>query len=421
MQEANTRAPAVSVPTHFDQDRRAAYSWESGARDLFALAAIGSVSSPPVANIAVGLALIAFFIAPAPWERLRAAARQPWGRGILLLLGVLAVAMLWTQDAPWAKRFGVLWSWRPWLIALIGTSLFSTPESKDRFSWTLVTALAASALASFVIWFAGGPLLLDEVGIVLRNHTTQGMAYVVGANLAVMLLLRRPPTGLKRWFLVAAALLFVLNIATVTSGRSAHVALLASVAVALFLRVSGWRRWLVLLLVPVVGAGMLAASSMVRHRFAEAAHEFGTATQAQQETSMGVRVYIWQTTTEMIREHPWLGYGVGGFVPAFSVRVQQHRDDTPNWVAASRASDTHNEYLHVWVEAGLAGLIAFLVFAASAWWQPVLEPHRAVGMALLSAWLVTSLTNSHFQTFAEGHLIGLVLGCLLAYDPPRRL
>jgi O-antigen ligase len=35
---------------------------------------------------------------------------------------------------------------------------------------------------------------------------------------------------------------------------------------------------------------------------------------------------------------------------------------------------------------------------------------------LLAAWCTTSLFNSHFQTFNEGHLIALLLGALLAPD-----
>jgi membrane associated rhomboid family serine protease len=39
-------------------------------------------------------------------------------------------------------------------------------------------------------------------------------------------------------------------------------------------------------------------------------------------------------------------------------------------------------------------------------------------LSLFLAWLATSLFNSHFQTFAEAHLIGLVLGVLLASEMP---
>ena len=40
--------------------------------------------------------------------------------------------------------------------------------------------------------------------------------------------------------------------------------------------------------------------------------------------------------------------------------------------------------------------------------------HHHQTLALLAAWCTTSLFNSHFQTFNEGHLIALLLGALLA-------
>jgi membrane associated rhomboid family serine protease len=46
--------------------------------------------------------------------------------------------------------------------------------------------------------------------------------------------------------------------------------------------------------------------------------------------------------------------------------------------------------------------------------QAAPQPYRGCALALLAAWCATSLFNSHFQTFNEGHLIALVLGALLA-------
>jgi len=121
-------------------------------------------------------------------------------------------------------------------------------------------------------------------------------------------------------------------------------------------------------------------------------------------------VVIWSTTRELIARRPLLGYGVGGFAPAYAQLVHQNYT---GWQAAE-AKDTHNQYLHVMVEAGIPGVLAFLFFLAGVVRQWAPSPYRATALALFGAWLLTSLANSHFQTFAEAHLIGLVLGMLLA-------
>jgi len=382
------------------------------ARLLFALAAIGSVTSPPLANIAAGLGLIAFCAVPQAWQRLRAAAVQPLGRGVLVFLATMALAMLWA-DAPWDRRLAAWWSWRPLILMLVGTTLFTAPRWRDRFCWILVGALAVAAVASFILRLMPNPVLIDDPGILLRNHTTQGMAFVAGTALAVLLAWGRPAGRRQRLMLYAALLLFFANIALIATGRSAHVALLVAAAIAGAAVLHGRQRWWVLVLIPLAGALTLASSPMVRERFTQAYGELGTVQTSPSETSMGLRLIIWPTTLDLIAERPVLGYGVGGFAPAYARLIHQRYSD---WRAAE-AKDTHNQYLHVMVEAGIPGVLAFLYFLSGVLRQRAPPPYRGVGLALFAAWLTTSLLNSHFQTFAEAHLIGLVLGALLAAAP----
>jgi len=393
---------------------------EAAARALFLLAAIGSVTSPPVCNIGAFLGLLAYAGSPQAWPRLRAAARRPLGRGILVLLAVLGAATLWAGDASWARRFAAWWSWRPLILVLVGSALFDSAPAKDRYARTFVAAMALAAVASFALRFSPHPVFIDDPGVLLRNHTTQGMAFVVAALLAVMLAWGRPVGRRERWLLMAAAVLFVANIVSITTGRSAHVALLVAVIVGGAARLGGRRRWLAWLVVPVLAAGLLAASPMVRERFEMVQTEVGTVDNAPVATSSGIRLYVWSTTWELITRRPLLGYGMGGFVPAYHRLIHEHVVDSANWRDASRAQDTHNEYLHLLVEAGMLGLLAFGFFVVGALRQAAPAPYRTTAVATLFAWLATSLFNSHFQTFAEAHLLGLVLGTLLAPEglPP---
>ncbi len=379
------------------------------ARVLFVIAAVGAVSSPPVANIAAALGLLAFAAVPGAWQRLCRTAAQPLGRGILIFLATMAVAMLWA-DAPWGRRFAAWWSWRPLLLLLFGACLFGDERWKDRFALGLVTALALAAVASFILRLMPNPVLIDDPGILLRNHTTQGMAFVAGTALAVLLSFGRPLPRWQRTLVLLALVLFIANIALIATGRSAHVALLVAATIAGAVVLPGRRRWWVLVLVPLLGLALLAASPMVRERFTQAVGELDTVQTSASETSMGLRLIIWPTTLELIGRRPLLGYGVGGFAPAYAQLIHQRYSD---WRSAE-AKDTHNQYLHVLVEAGIPGIAAFAWFLLGLVRQPAPQPYRGIGLSLLGAWLVTSLLNSHFQTFAEAHLIGLVLGALLA-------
>jgi hypothetical protein len=67
-------------------------------------------------------------------------------------------------------------------------------------------------------------------------------------------------------------------------------------------------------------------------------------------------------------------------------------------------------------EQGLVGLLVFLGFLAAALRQRCSAPYRLMGLGVLAAWCVTSLFSSHFSTFAEGRVIALWLGAMLARD-----
>jgi O-antigen ligase len=383
--------------------------WRDAARVLFILAAIGSFTSPPLANIAAALGLAAFALSPDAGRKLRAAAAQPAGIGVLVLLGTMAVAMLWA-DVEWPRRFASWWSWRPLLLLLAAMALFDDERWKDRFALALAAVLAAAAVASFVVRYTLDADVAWDPGIILRNHTTQGMALVLGIVLAGLRGWARPASARLRAWLGVAIALCLANLALITTGRSAHVALLVAAGLAAFLIGKGRRRWLGSIAIVLVGVAILGSSGMVRSRFESAVGELDTVKTSPTLTSTGLRIVIWETTWELIKQRPVLGQGVGGFPPAYAALIHQRYT---GWQAAE-AKDTHNQYLHVLVEAGIPGLAAFLAFVLGVFRQPAAAPYRAVALGLFAGWLATSIFNSHFQTFAEAHMIGLTLGVLLA-------
>ncbi|WP_175452587.1 O-antigen ligase family protein [Thiohalomonas denitrificans] len=81
------------------------------------------------------------------------------------------------------------------------------------------------------------------------------------------------------------------------------------------------------------------------------------ATLAQPGEAGASRFLIWETSVEMLREHPLWGIGLGTFwmmYPAF-----RHPDD------ASGGFFVHNDYLQIWLEAGLPGLLLILLIGWS--------------------------------------------------------
>jgi len=75
------------------------------------------------------------------------------------------------------------------------------------------------------------------------------------------------------------------------------------------------------------------------------------------------RFLIWLSTYEMIKEHPFLGSGVGTFrihYPAAQGKILSQEKNRKYIPQANKSINAHNDYLHIWVETGIIGLLCFI-------------------------------------------------------------
>jgi O-antigen ligase len=74
------------------------------------------------------------------------------------------------------------------------------------------------------------------------------------------------------------------------------------------------------------------------------------------------RIWMWAVTWTMIRDAPWGGHGLGTFglqFPLYQARAFSRGWSAPFIANASFTSYAHNDYLQLWAELGLFGLLAF--------------------------------------------------------------
>ncbi len=386
------------------------------ARAFAAMTAIGAVTSPPVANVGALLMLVAFAFVPDVGARLGRVLREPLGIGWLALVAALLVAVLVGSvlNSPQAALRGLL-DWRHFLLLPVALAAFDTTASRLRFALVLVALALVGAVAVLVAMQVGYSRNEMFPGIVLRNPVTQALTFSIGALLAGLLAATQTQWRRgARLLLALAALALVAQLVFLQSGRSGAVGLAVAIVIALLLTLRGRARIVALVAAPLVGLAIYSAAPNMQQRFGLAVSEMRNAASLPSYSSMGIRVIIWQTSAELIEARPMLGYGLGGFAPAYERQIKLHH--TEGWKALP-TSDPHNQFLSLWAEAGLLGLAAFNAFLIGALRQPGDPPYRAAGVALLAAWCVNSLFSSHFQVFNEGHLIVLLLGVFLARTP----
>jgi len=410
----STRPAAAWVDVGEDRKRVRRDFWAiSTARGAAAVALIGILVSPPLTNAAAAVMLIAFALAPSAGARLKAALRQPLGMATVVLFAFLAMAMLWSI-APWRQALSSWGSWRYLILVVIGLAIFDERAAKIRFAATFVVAATLGAIASYVAFARGASFGPSDLmpGIVLRNHVTQGIGLGVAAMLAAVLGFLAEARSPRRWLAFAASLLLAANVVFISYGRSGHLALLIFALVGVFGLLRGRMRIATLIAVAVISAGVVAVSPTIKDRFVVGWNEFQDAGRSEVITPMGIRAIMWDTSAQLVRERPLLGYGLGGFAPAYKELTEKINS---GW-RARPTQDPHNQFLFIVAETGLLGLVVFIFWLVAALRQPVRGPFRIVGVALLASWCVTSMFSSHFQAFTEGHMIALLLGAFLARE-----
>jgi O-antigen ligase len=363
-------------------------------------------------------AVFAWF--PSLRERLWYVLQQRASRALLAFLLVVMITTLY-GEAPWADRIGQLAGWRRALLFFFAAAAFDDEEGKRELAG-IYFAFCLIALAASVITFVSKEKIYKDIGygIVIHNYAAQSFAFSLAVGIAVVALRDRAtfaadPLLRHRPVALLAIVGFIADIAFVLPGRSGYVSLIIVAATLAVTLGAGSRRARVAVAAGVVASmvGVLSTSGLVRERVTVALAEMENAEQSAKLTSGGIRVVMWKNAWQIISEHPVLGVGTGGFKTAYARRVE----GTAGW-QATLTGDPHSQYLKIWAEQGVFGLLAILAFLAVALVSPGVTPYRELGVAVLLAAAASSLVNSHFSTFFEGRMFFFWLGALLSAPVP---
>jgi O-antigen ligase len=120
------------------------------------------------------------------------------------------------------------------------------------------------------------------------------------------------------------------------------------------------------------------------------------------------RMAHWESAAMMFAAHPVLGVGIGNYAVAYPAYA------LPNW--SDPLGHAHNYYLNVAAEAGIIGLIAYLILWASAFWQGWRAVRvtsgwqRGVAAGLLGMIVALSVHNGFDDLFVHGMAVQVGVG-----------
>ena len=243
---------------------------------------------------------------------------------------------------------------------------------------------------------------------VVGDYITQNvmMVFFVLSCLAVAWTRRSRPAQLA-W--VAVASLAAVSIMHLSRGRTGFLLLLCALAVGAWVLFSGRKRWAaaaaVVLVSTVAGLSSPLLVDKVIKGWGEIRH-----VDPSTYTSLGHRLYNYETSLKIIREHMWTGTGTGSFETESCAR-----NDRPNGCVLY-ARHPHNQYLFFFLENGIAGFALYVALLASllvvAARRSGVDRFLLVGFTTMLA--LNSLINSPFFSGRESNFFVLIMVLLLS-------
>ena len=277
--------------------------------------------------------------------------RTALGFSLAAYVGWLAATLTWGT----VPNYNVITFW--WLCSLpLAFWLYTVTPDREAL-WrrvallVLILALVLSLQASYQLVVRG--LEPKSVFIDINSHAVFiALIALPAAGYFLANFSDRSKYDGKSLMLGIAVFILVFAVA-LTAGRGAMIALVTGMAVLMGV---AWGRTprraiatLIVLMLAALVVGNLVAQGKTTTRML---------TLIDPETAGLTRFLIWEQAWAIIKESPWLGKGLG----VFGLIFPSHQ----NPLDTSAGFMVHNDYLQIWLEAGLPGLILLLGIYASA-------------------------------------------------------
>lgn len=372
-------------------------------------AAIALGASIPIStaldSVLFVLVLLAWLAGGGLREKVVGLRANPAALAALAFLGLLLLGMTW---GPGSARDGwyYIGKYKDLVLVAALSGLFVSYRDKRIALGAFLAAMALTLVLSYAIW------LTRDDPVVFKFRITHGVFMSLAAFLAGLQALRESEL---RWRVLygAGALLAAFNVLFMVEGRTGY---LVFAVLWVYFCAAQWR-WRGL-----AGAVLVSSLAFTAAYLADAPLFGRSATAASElrewgagrgdETSTGLRMNYYKTTAAIVREHPVLGVGTGGFVSAYREKIRG--------TSLPESNNPHSQYLLTAAQLGAVGLAALIAMFAVMWWQAGrMDPAaRMAARALVLTIAVGSLFNSFLIDHAEGLLFAWMAGVLFATPRP---
>jgi O-antigen ligase len=338
--------------------------------------------------------------------------RSPAGALPVLLWCLGLVGMLWA-NVPWTERVAGLGGFHKLLVIPLLLAQFRRSERGWMVLYGFLASCGALLIASFAGWLLSIGINGKDPGMPVRDYIAQSSEFLI---CIFALLAFAFESGRARLLHAAAAtllaLLFLANILTISTGRTALV-VVPLLLLILGFRLLGWKG----LVAALVAATAIAAvawpvSPFLRMRVESTLADMRGYQKPSELEPSGVRIELWRKAFGFVAAAPVIGHGTG------SIQVQYRGAATGAGATAIVANNPHNQILAVAIQFGMVGAAVLMTM-----WVAHLALFRGggllpwIGIVIVLQNIVSSLFNSHLSDSFHGWLyvfgFGVVGGMML--------
>ncbi len=287
------------------------------------------------------------------------------------LLGIIKSVVL---PEAWLFRSLALWAGILFYLALSQFQL--SARQKDFLLYLLVFSAACQALLSLAQIFITTPLtwLPFSPGIprgIFQQQNLNATFNVTGIIVGIYCISR--PSFLSRHKLLQTLLWLSIGLcSTVVVTAGSRIGLITAIIGGIVIVMCRYQYWLnhkgqTGILVLTLSGFMLAASQMPSKTGVDQGLAKLAATT---DSSQDVRLMIYGSSWELIKENPVLGYGIGQFESVWHEKKMDYLERHPDATNLQpRLSHPHNEILYWAIEGGLAAILGIIAMACTFLWR----------------------------------------------------
>jgi len=342
------------------------------------------------------------------WNKIKS---SPWMLSLLALLFLYVVGMLWGTNHQFAE-----WVFQKSALLLLLPILYTLNFNQKDIKYSLFAFLSATTLSAFIAnlinlgWmnhlFKYSPFFAKNWHYPAFMTYTDHNVFLAFSILITFFLLYNNFSNKKlRIVLIFISILFLLSLYTENgrSGQLAYILIFLSFSILTF-----WQKksliFISILSLVLINLTAYLLSPHFKNRIDSILVQLSQL-EKNKLNSLNTRYYLFSYSYEKIKEKPVTGYGTGSFVKEFS-SISEHATK----ILAGVHRTPHNNYLFIWFELGLLGLmVLFSIFFFQ------LKAYKSLNqgyfrMIFPAVFMVIMLTDTYLQNHNTA-----VLYCYLSF------